>query len=341
MFLARAVGLHLTPGTADPPELQLRLGEVQVVIKRGPEGREGPSCIAVARVPLKRRPKRTGNGYVVVPDLERKVARLHLEIASNLVSLGTGSRRALSSPNPYVAFEAQSDDERTWLAESAGLHGGLRGTVNQSMKQLLPLEHRTIQMLSDRQDGLALLSEALSGPRSTGCFMNFMRLFERAFRRSGPRGLAAPLVAFLDKRFGYSAEEVRHWLRLRGSAAHADQRREFVLDADVLPYLPRLEQAAWDVLMNKLVWRDPDPGRRRAWTPQEVRFLPAEGWLLPLTTSSTSKWASLTAGASSRFGDMLPRAHVVAWACRPRLDGSRSRDRRGGLSRGVVQGLLA
>jgi hypothetical protein len=155
MFLARAVGLHLTPGTADPPELQLRLGEVQVVIKRGPEGREGPSCLAVARVPLKRRPKRTGNGYVVVPDLERKVARLHLEIASNLVSLGTGSRRALSSPNPYLAFEAQSDDERTWLAESAGLQGGLRGTVNQSMKQLLPLEHRTIQMLSDRQDGIA------------------------------------------------------------------------------------------------------------------------------------------------------------------------------------------
>jgi hypothetical protein len=40
-----------------------------------------------------------------------------------------------------------------------------------------------------------------------------------------------------------------------------------MLDPDVRPYLGRVEQAAWDVLMNKAVWRRPDPARRTVWEP--------------------------------------------------------------------------
>src|SRR5436305_1357976 len=112
-------------------------GGVAISITGGPERENARWHLTVARVRLERRPKRTATGYVVVPDPQRVQARAALEAAANVAALGLGCRRELSSPNPYVAFEAESDAEHGWLDESEGLEGGLHGVAQHSLQHLL------------------------------------------------------------------------------------------------------------------------------------------------------------------------------------------------------------
>jgi hypothetical protein len=121
--------------------------------------------------------------------------------------------------------------------------------------------------LSDREDGVALLVEALSHDHAMGRFHEFIRLFERAFTRPA-KTLTSPLNEFLSPRFGYTAAELSRWFEeLRDPATHADARTEFLLEADVRPVIDRMEQAAFDVLLNKALWRDPSTDRRDVWAP--------------------------------------------------------------------------
>jgi hypothetical protein len=331
-----ASGLTLSP--APPAELQMGLrltNDLRVDITAGQEREAGRWHLAVARVTLPCLPKRTSEGGVVVPERERQTARLALETAANIASLGLGCRRELSSPNPYVAFEAQSDEEQVWLAESSELHGGLEGVSNQSIQHRLDLEsEEQLSSLSDRWDGVALLSEAITATRATGRFIDFMRLFERAFRMSAPR-LEEPLVAFLDQRFCYSSDEVHHWTTtMRGSATHADQRAEFLIEPDVRPYLARVEQAAWDVLMNKLTWRDPTTTRRSVWSPPGGSVSPS-GDLTIAVHSTPTLVAQLTDRWEARPRDTRSRAcHMVAAAARWDEHGGAAHQR--GAARAVV-----
>jgi len=48
---------------------------------------------------------------------------------------------------------------------------------------------------------------------------------------------------------------------------HADKRNDFLVEADVAASVPRMEQAAYDVLMNKKYWRSPGVERRNLWEP--------------------------------------------------------------------------
>ncbi|HEY1715267.1 MAG TPA: hypothetical protein VGG07_20355 [Solirubrobacteraceae bacterium] len=67
--------------------------------------------------------------------------------------------------------------------------------------------------------------------------------------------------------FEYTAEEVQTWIDLRGLATHADQRNVFALERDFQHMIGRMEQAAYDVLMNKKNWRSTDTARREVWFP--------------------------------------------------------------------------
>jgi len=295
MLLLRILGLTLSPAPSPGLNVRLELADgLRVDIDAGPERDGGLWHLAVARVALPNLPQRTSEGGVIVPEEERHTARAALESAANVASLSLGCRRELSSPNPYVAFEAESEEERAWLAEAAGLDGGLEGVTNQSIQHGLNMDsEEELASLSDRWDGVALLSEALTATRATGRFIDFMRLFERAFRLS-PGRLAPPLVAFLDDRFRYTTDEVRHWTTtMRGATAHADRRAEFLIEPDVRPYLARVEQAAWDVLMNKETWREPATGRRAVWSPAAGSVSPA-GDLMVVQRSTPTLVAQIT-----------------------------------------------
>jgi hypothetical protein len=115
---------------------------------------------------------------------------------------------------------------------------------------------------------LTLLAEALAHDHPTGMFHELLRVFERAFRLTSSK-LVAPLGEFLDGAdMGYSRAEVERWLTvLRHPATHADRRAEFVLESDIRPVIPRMMQAAYDVLFNKVIWRTPSIKRRALWHP--------------------------------------------------------------------------
>jgi len=59
------------------------------------------------------------------------------------------------------------------------------------------------------------------------------------------------------------------WFKeLRDPLTHADQRPTFLLERDINPVIDRVEQAAIDVVFNKVNWRKADSERRALWTPQ-------------------------------------------------------------------------
>src|SRR6185437_13397987 len=68
-------------------------------------------------------------------------------------------------------------------------------------------------------------------------------------------------------RLGYSRGEVQKWSELRGAATHADRRDVVLTEADLRRPVLRMEQAAYDVVLNKATWRDGSPRRRNRWRP--------------------------------------------------------------------------
>jgi hypothetical protein len=201
-----------------------------------------------------------------VPDKQRAAAERAIEVAANLVSVAQGCRRHIASVWPLVIFIATGDEGRNWLADRAGLqHRRLQGKSRTA--EQMDLDASILNELRDRDHGVALPVEALSHDHAMGRFHEFMRLFERAFAQRAKK-LAAPLGEFLSSRFGCRESELQRWFEeLRDPATHADVRAEFLLEADVRPVIDRVEQAAFDVLLNKATWRDPSTTRREVWTP--------------------------------------------------------------------------
>jgi hypothetical protein len=66
-------------------------------------------------------------GMAVVPDEERRAAEAAIETAANLVSIATGHRRSITSPNLAVAFRVEAERDRKLLHSRVGLPGIERG----------------------------------------------------------------------------------------------------------------------------------------------------------------------------------------------------------------------
>ena len=244
----------------------MRIGDVDVSPVSAYESAESLKLLVGAATELEYRPKVTSDGEVVVPVKQRVAAERAIELSANLVAVAQGCRRHIASPWPPVIFIATGDEGRSWLAEKAGIqHKRLQGKSRTAER--IDLDASVLNKLDDREDGVALLVEALSHDHAMGRFHEFIRVFERAFARPA-QTLTSPLNEFLLPRFGYSEAEVGRWFEeLRDPATHADVRKEFLLEADVRPVIDRMEQAAFDVLLNKQTWRDPSTNRREVWTP--------------------------------------------------------------------------
>jgi hypothetical protein len=266
MLLIRVVGLQTEPAPDSFEDFSVELGDVRVS-SLGSQEREGGLYVVLAgEIELSYPPKRTGDGDLVVPDRERRLIEEAIEASADVVAVAYNLTRQLSSPNPYVAFKAQTEDDRALLDSARGIHD-LRGRARSSVAIHLRLNQELLDQLRDRLDGVSLLAEARSTGHLTGRFHEFVRFFERAFAR--PASLLAPLlVQFLHPHFGYTEAELTNWFdTLRNPATHADARPTFVLEGDVRPVIARMEQAAFDVLMNKEHWRDQTVDRRAVWFP--------------------------------------------------------------------------
>jgi hypothetical protein len=175
----------------------------------------GPARLLIsAELSLGSLPTQTSSGHIVIEgNLLRRCERAIEEFA-NLAAVVTQSRRALHSPIPEVAFNAVTEEERSWLDESAGIHRP--GRYSGALHWNIEITERNVELLRDRSDGIALLAEALSEVYPTGRFRGMMRVFERGFKLSGT-SLVNPVAAFLSHfgAFRFDQAEVGNWKRLR------------------------------------------------------------------------------------------------------------------------------
>lgn len=205
------------------------------------------------------------DGEVVIPDATLALADDAIREYADLLSVVYQCQRLIKSPSPCVAVRADDEAERALLVDATGIAAPASARPRVSLVPELRPEARYDLVIADRLDGVAMLADAMSEGTSSGRARELFRFFERAFRR-GPANAGRRLVEFT--RTGESSrrlteDEVAHWfLTLRSRLNHADRQDEYARNRDVDPHLARMEVAAYDVLFNKLKWRDPDVSRR-------------------------------------------------------------------------------
>jgi hypothetical protein len=200
------------------------------------------------------------DGWVLVPEAPRRQCEQMIEIAANMMAVSRRCSRSISSPNPPVAFLPETAEDAQWLDAREGI---FRERVAHNSVSY-PIEFDvSADAMKDRLDGFALMAEALSIPHPSGRFHEFTRVFERAFGRSGTH-LTEPLAQFLAPApQGFSRREVDTWiLKIRDPLTHADKRTDIAYEADARRVIRRMEEAAFDALFNKAVWRDRSTTRR-------------------------------------------------------------------------------
>jgi len=273
MRLLRLATIYLDP-PSEPPIKGVELGSVRVSTLLSRELNGKLQLLVVAALPLQEKPFVTPEGVVLVPDLPRRQAESAIKAYADLIAVTCRSRRSISSPSPYIAFEPEADDERIWLESAESLEAGFSGKPG--ARPHVSITQDLMQGVADRLDGLELCAEAQAQFTASGRFREFIRLFERAFSLRSKKQLVRPLSAFLlPNRAGYSGPEVRDWLvTKRHHLMHAGQRGSYLVESDIAPVIQRVEQAAYDVLFNKAEWRTPSASRRNLWAPEVGTFDP-------------------------------------------------------------------
>jgi hypothetical protein len=262
--LARLVVVSLVPAPEQSAAWELVQGDASVTTLAVWDQGGSKRLLYAATRPLARRPRLGKDALVIVPALARKELESLLETAADLSAVATRRRRSISSPTPCVALIPDSTRDAEWLREARGFRIEPGGHPDVEY----PIEEDLIKAaLTDRLDGVALLAEAISHGHATGKLVELVRFFERAFRLHSQR-LVEALSGFLrGARLGYTQREVGHWVEgLRNPAVHATMKR-VVFEGDVLPVITRVQQAAYDVLFNKLHWGSKTATRRRLLSP--------------------------------------------------------------------------
>jgi hypothetical protein len=120
---------------------------------------------------------------------------------------------------------------------------------------------RAGQVLRERPEAARLLAGAVNASRPTAKLVSNMRIFEAAFKKSGEE-LKGTSFLFLDKaNLEYSKTEIDHWIHCRHRVAHADNKSRVMFDSDVYSLIPRVSQAALDIVFNKKIWRNKSTDR--------------------------------------------------------------------------------
>jgi hypothetical protein len=201
------------------------------------------------------------------------------------VNLDTDLRQRLDQTiNGFAALRTIADRDRYFIrgvlpsigiVGDLGPLGGLEGrevttshmNAIQTVSDDFELSPEILAGLSDRLDGVSLLAEALSHSNALGRYAQLLRVFERAFHR-GTGKYTVPLRELLaGSPHNFEKREIQRWIDDRPYAIHADKKPTLLLQSDLRPHIPRMTEAAYDVLLNKLNWRSPDSERRDLYKP--------------------------------------------------------------------------
>ena len=235
-----------------------------IKVKQPDDSEKRFRSLVFTQVPMDHWPEVTDDNAILISEDLRQSAEVVIEIAANTMAVANNCSRSIASPTPYV-FIYENEDEKKWLDKTSGFN--LENIAYASAKQTISIEETGITLLRDRLDGVALLAEALSHKQPMGKYHEYIRFFERAFKLTYQK-IEKKLSQFLVKGDqNYTRAEVKHWFDLRDLATHADIDKHFALESEIRPYISRMEQAAYDVLMNKKVWHNSSRERRSVWKP--------------------------------------------------------------------------
>lgn len=145
-----------------------------------------------ATIQLSMQPKIDARNVLNVPR-EHADAEKAVERAVDALASAERLRRQLSSPRPCVAFRTNVQKQLRRLMKVSNV-GNASFRLPHYISTIDPA--LIAQLESDRQDGVALISEANSTPHATGKLHELFRLFERAFKMDCER-LSNPLLAYL------------------------------------------------------------------------------------------------------------------------------------------------
>lgn len=212
---------------------------------------------ALIKLPLK-----TKSNLISVPHLELKELEQVLENIINVISFSEAANRQITSTIPSIFLSPTNEKEKKYLSEADGFDFGKKPRLQSTIKLKFDLD-LCLKNLGDRFDGFRIISEANNTNNLSGKFHEYIRLFERAFKKAN-KHLIDPLARFLmqNEEMGYSLEEVRNWMGVRHKSIHSDQKEIFFVESDIRPYIYRVQQACYEVLFNKEKWRSPSIDRK-------------------------------------------------------------------------------
>jgi hypothetical protein len=265
MKLVRIVTLTFDRRIDVPSTMTCELGGVKVgCMPTTVRGQPSDSRLAIAETDLASGISIDGAGYVVVPDEPRRACENAIESLANILAVFNRCGRQISSATPSVALCDLKDGERALLDASKGFRGpkGSSAAVHWSLDVTDP---ELVKAMADRLPGVGLLAEVSTTKHSVAKYRELIRFLEHAFARSLNK-LEKKLSQFLiSGDLGYTRNEVQDWIAPRGMApfmAIDKSAKTSSWRGTVRRFLPRLEQAAYDVLFNKAVWHDPSRTRR-------------------------------------------------------------------------------
>lgn len=187
----------------------------------------------------------------------------NLEDVINLISLSKNTGKNISSTKPSVFLESENLTDTAILKKTNKMSFKKSlNLVSQNIEHTFDLDF-CLKNFNDRLDGVKIYSEANSAKTSSGKFREYIRLFEKGFKSSNS-GLIKPLTDFLLSytKLNYERYEVENWLNIRNKSVHANCKDGFLIDREIISLVPRLEQAAVDILFNKSIWGDRSINRK-------------------------------------------------------------------------------
>lgn len=225
------------------------------------------TLLLMAEVQLPYLPPLSDTGKISVPTDQRRLAENGIETLAALVSVSENCSRTLSSPEPCIGFRPHDANEQSWLDGLQRIEGGPSAIPKGDPR--FDIDMAVLSKLGDRLDGVALLAEAMAQPHPAGKYKDFIRLFERAFALPATQ-IDKKLYQFLTAGPCENTRlEIQDWIKHRHAAFHADGKKvkRIALEGDFRPFIARMEEAAYDVLINKAHWALNSSGRRDLWRP--------------------------------------------------------------------------
>jgi hypothetical protein len=265
MKLVRLAVVQLTSFTDDWRDSSYNIDGVHIQVLSVQQQDHSYFVLLGTIVPLQQDPDINTDGYILVPEPERKQGEAAIEAFTNLLAVSTRSSRRIFSPTPYVALIPEAREVHDRLNRKKGLLLSIDGRGIVFAPFHVPRED-CLTHLFDRSEGITLLAEALTQDHAVGRAREFYRFFERAFACTDTY-LSRLLKAFLNGTgHNFSATEINHWMTVRGRTIHADRSEEFFLERDFRRISQRMEEAAYDILFNKEEWRSSSATRRQAFS---------------------------------------------------------------------------